>query len=169
MYILLSPKTIWWVHTYMHTHWNILYYTSEKHTVTSWNCNLMAGPAGWGRLLISRMVLSKTPSRLSTISSTSSETTGSYTTHRKTHKIKLHERSPTVILSNLYSYGVFFLPAQPWTVIDNGCHSLTFITVLMSLELVSAQRLMKSFKAMRKHLREWNRMKEGSNQRERDS
>lgn len=37
----------------------------------------MGGPAACGRLLISRMVLSRTPSRLSTISSTSSETAAS--------------------------------------------------------------------------------------------
>lgn len=74
-----SQNNLWLVSTHTHKH-RVTHRIWHTLTVTSWNCSLMAGPAGWGRLLISRMVLSKTPSRLSTISSTSSETTGSCTT-----------------------------------------------------------------------------------------
>lgn len=72
---------------------------SSARTVTSWYWSLMDGPVDGGRLLISRMVLRRTPSRLSTMSSTSSDTTGSCSAERKhTHTQKypmkntLHEQ-----------------------------------------------------------------------------
>lgn len=51
-------------------------------TVTSWNWSLVADPAAWGRLVISKMVLSRTSSRLFTMTSISSKTDFSFCSHK---------------------------------------------------------------------------------------